>query len=215
MTDFSNKPLLQIALDTLDVNNALSILEKTKDYVDIIEIGTPLIKCEGLAMLKLLKEKYGDIPILVDLKTMDAGEYEVTPFFKNGAKYVTVLGAADKSTIAGAIKAAKAYDAKVVVDLIAVTDKVKRIKELSDLDVNYFNIHTGIDQQLQGQTPMAELLAVSKECPGVKLFATGGISSKTIKDIASINPAVIVVGGGITSASDPGAAAKLLRELMV
>lgn len=107
MADFSNKPLLQIALDTLDVNNALSILEKTKDYVDIIEIGTPLIKCEGLAMLKLLKEKYGDIPIFVDLKTMDAGEYEVTPFFKNGAKYVTVLGAADKSTIAGAIKAAK------------------------------------------------------------------------------------------------------------
>ncbi len=48
--------------------------------------------------------------VFADLKTMDAGEPEAEIAFEAGADLVSVLGSADDSTIAGAVKAACADD---------------------------------------------------------------------------------------------------------
>ena len=48
------------------------------------------------------------------------GELEADIAFKAGADLVSVLGSADDSTIAGAVKAARAHNKGIVVDLIGV-----------------------------------------------------------------------------------------------
>lgn len=106
------RPLIQLALDSLDFDQTMSLAEQTAPYVDIFEIGTPCIKFNGIELVKALKVKFPNQLILVDLKTMDAGEYEAAPFYAAGADICTVLGVSGLATIAGVIKAAKAHGAE-------------------------------------------------------------------------------------------------------
>ena len=107
---------LQVAIDLLTTEAALELAGKVAEHVDIIELGTPLIKAEGLSVITAVKNAHPEKIVFADLKTMDAGELEADIAFKAGADLVTVLGSADDSTIAGAVKAAKAHNKGVVVD---------------------------------------------------------------------------------------------------
>src|SRR5665647_3130791 len=93
---------LQVAIDLLTTQQALALAAKIAPYIDIIELGTPLIKNEGIAVVAAMKQAHPDKLVFADLKTMDAGELEADIAFKAGADLVTVLGAAGDATIAGA-----------------------------------------------------------------------------------------------------------------
>ncbi len=58
-TDMSfEKPILQVALDFVNPNKALSVAEEAvTEGVDWIEIGTPLIKSEGLDAVRKPKKR--------------------------------------------------------------------------------------------------------------------------------------------------------------
>ena len=70
------KPLIQMALDSLDFDATVALAEQVAPSVDIFEIGTPCIKHNGVNLVKELRSRFPDKLLLVDLKTMDAGEYE-------------------------------------------------------------------------------------------------------------------------------------------
>lgn len=93
--------LTQMALDSLDFDATVALATKVAPHVDILEIGTPCIKHNGIKLLETLRAKFPKNQILVDLKTMDAGEYEAEPFYKAGADICTVLGASGIATIKG------------------------------------------------------------------------------------------------------------------
>src|ERR1700694_539939 len=107
---------LQVAMDVLTTSDALALAAKVAPFVDILELGTPLVKAEGLSAITAVKQAHPDKIVFADLKTMDAGELEADIAFKAGADLVTVLGAAGDATIAGAIKAGKIHGKGVVVD---------------------------------------------------------------------------------------------------
>ena len=69
---------LQIALDTLTINECIELLDDVKDYVDIIEVGTPFLLEEGNKPVRIFKERYPNLKILADTKIMDAGELEAS-----------------------------------------------------------------------------------------------------------------------------------------
>jgi len=52
------KPLIQLALDSLDFDQTISLAEQTAPYVDIFEIGTPCIKHNGINIVKELRERF-------------------------------------------------------------------------------------------------------------------------------------------------------------
>ncbi|MCH6268521.1 orotidine 5'-phosphate decarboxylase / HUMPS family protein, partial [Neobacillus citreus] len=43
---------LQLALDLVNTEEAIKLVEEVKDYIDIVEIGTPVVKIEGLQAVK-------------------------------------------------------------------------------------------------------------------------------------------------------------------
>ncbi|WP_456381325.1 3-hexulose-6-phosphate synthase [Hydrogenimonas sp.] len=202
---------LQLAIDVLTSEEALVLAQKTKKYIDIIEIGTPLIKHEGVRLVSLMKALFPEKELLVDLKTMDVGEYEADFCFEAGADIVTVLGAADINTIKGAIRSAEKHNKKVLVDMINVRDKVALAKKVKKLGADYVGIHSGIDQQSVGESPLADLKKVSKKVK-IPLVVAGGIDLDTIDEIVKRKPAVIVVGGAITGAKNPKKAAKAIAK---
>ena len=202
---------LQLAMDVLTVEDALELSGKVAEYVDIIELGTPLVKNAGLSAVTAVKEAHPDKLVFADLKTMDTGELEADIAFKAGADLMTVLGVADDSTIAGAIKAGKAHGKGVVVDLIGVEDKAARAKEVIALGAEFVEFHAGLDEQAQDGYDLNSLLTAGK-ASGVSFSVAGGVTLETVADVQAAGAEVAVVGGGIYGADDPALAAKELRE---
>src|ERR1700738_4939453 len=67
---------LQVAIDLLTTEDALALAAKVAPYVDIIELGTPLIKNMGSGVITAMKKAHPDKLVFADLKTADAGELE-------------------------------------------------------------------------------------------------------------------------------------------
>ena len=202
---------LQLAIDVLTSEEALVLAWKTRKFVDIIEIGTPLIKHEGIHLVRLMKALFPEKRLLVDLKTMDVGEYEADFCFDAGADIVTVLGAADLRTIEGAIRSARKHGGEVVVDMINVEEKIKRARQVAELGADYVGIHSGIDQQNAGQSPLKDLKKMAKKVK-IPLVVAGGIDEKSLRKVVKYRPAVVVVGGAITRAKNPKKAAKRIKK---
>lgn len=207
------RPLIQLALDSLDVKQTIGLATAAAPFVDIFEIGTPCIKHNGVELVKELKKRFPNKLILVDLKTMDAGEYEATPFYAAGADICTVLGVSGLPTIQGVIKAAKAHNAEVQVDLINVPDKVACAKASAAAGAQIIGVHTGLDAQAAGQTPFADLSAIANLRLPVRISVAGGIKQSTVQQVARAGASIVVVGAAIYGAPNPAAAAKEISDL--
>lgn len=184
---------------------------KVSPYVDIIELGTPLIKAEGLKVITAMKSAHPDKLVFADLKTADTGALEAEMAFNAGADLVTVMGAVDDSTIKSAVEAAKKAGKQVVVDTIGVKDRVQRAKEVTAFGVAFVELHAGLDEQAQPGYNVQKLIGEGREAQ-VPFSIAGGVNLDTIKDVVAAGAAVAVAGGAIYGAQDPAAAAKALKE---
>ncbi|QQB59102.1 3-hexulose-6-phosphate synthase [Staphylococcus equorum] len=202
---------LQLAIDLLNKEDATELANKVKDYVDIVEIGTPIVINEGLPAVQHLNDNIDGVKVLADLKIMDAADYEVSQAVKFGADIVTILGVAEDASIKAAVDEAHKHGKQLLVDMIAVQDLEKRAKDLDDLGADYIAVHTGYDLQAEGQSPLESLRKVKSVISNSKVAVAGGIKPDTIKDIVAENPDLIIVGGGIANADDPVEAAKQCR----
>jgi len=202
---------LQVAIDLLTTKEALALAAKVAPYVDIIELGTPLIKNMGSAVITAMKNAHPDKLVFADLKTADAGELEADIAFTAGADLVTVMGAAGDATIIGAVKAAKAHGKGVVVDTIGYPDRVRRAQEVSKLGVEFVELHAGLDEQWTDGYSIQVLIDEAARV-GVPVSVAGGVNISNVAAVVEAGAKVIVAGAAIYGAEDPAAAAKELRE---
>ena len=69
---------LQLALDEMNLVDALRFADKVAEHVDIIEVGTPFVMDEGMRGVREFHRFFPDKEILADLKIMDGG-YQAMP----------------------------------------------------------------------------------------------------------------------------------------
>jgi len=208
------KPVLQLALDFVDLPRALRVAEEAvAGGIDWLEAGTPLIKSEGLQAVRELKARWPHLTIVADMKTMDAGRAEVEYAAKAGANVVGVLGAASDATIRECIEAARNYGAEIIVDMVQVPDVVTRARAVEEMGVSYIGIHIAIDEQMQGKTPWDTLGEVARAV-SIPVAVAGGINSETAPLAIQAGASIVVVGGAITKAADATAATQAVRKAM-
>ncbi len=208
------KPLIQLAIDALDFDQSVALADQVSPYVDIFEIGTPCIKANGLGLVEELRSRFPDKLLLVDLKTMDAGEYEATPFYAAGADICTVLGVSGLPTVEGVVKAAKAHGAEAQVDLINVPDKSECAQACANIGAQIIGIHTGLDAQAAGHSPFGDLQDIAGLGLDVRISVAGGIKPATVQQVVEAGAGVIVVGAAIYGAPSPADAASEIRDLV-
>jgi len=209
------KIILQVALDLLNEHRALAIAKDSiEGGADWLEVGTPLIKSEGMKVVRKLKETFPKKTLVADMKTMDTGAFETEMAAKAGADVVCVLAASDDITIIDALKSARKYGTKIMADLIGVDDKVNRAKELEKLGVDYLCIHVGIDEQMIGKKPVGILSSVVNNT-NIPLAVAGGINSETVADVVNAGASIVIVGGAITKAKDVTKATNQLKRAII
>ena len=210
-------PRLQVAIDERYLDDALRIAERAyRGGAQILEVGTPLIKNEGLRAVREFRRRFPGAVVVADLKTMDTGWLEVELAAEAGADVVCVLGVSDDYTISDAVGAGRKYGVKVMCDLINVSDPVARAKEVERLGVDYVCIHTGISAQMREREVDQRLSEVRRVVESVKIpvAVAGGVRLEMIPKLVQAGCGIIIVGGAITKASDPAQATRsMLRAI--
>lgn len=205
---------LQVALDFVDLSRALKAADAAASAgADILEAGTPLIKSEGLEAVRRLKSRFPRIPIVADMKTMDAGRTEMESAAKAGARIATVLGLASKSTLEECAEAGRNYGLEIAVDLLGVPEPVELAKWCEKAGIHEVGIHTAIDEQMLGKDPF-ELLKAVREAVSIRVSVAGGINSETAAEATAAGADIVIVGGAITKANDVAEATRRIAEVI-
>ncbi len=211
----SERVQLQVALDFINWDRALRAAEAAvAGGATLLEAGTPLIKSEGLDVVRRLREKFPRVTIVADMKTMDAGRTETECASKAGADVMTVLASASDSTLRECVEAGKAYHIRIAADLIGVPNPGERARQLAAMGVDEIGVHAAIDEQMSGTTdPFARLRAV-REAVSVPVSIAGGIHSETAVEAMNAGADIVIVGGAITKAKDPKQATEQLLTVL-
>lgn len=203
---------IQVALDITEPDRAVAIAkEAVLGGADWIEVGTPLIKSEGMNAVRRLREAFPDHVILADMKTMDAGAIEVEIAAKSGADIVIILGEADNAVILESLRSARNYGVSVMVDLLSVADPVARARELEQMGVEYLNVHVGIDQQMTGKSPL-ETLSRIREAVGMNIAVAGGLGAETAASAVMSGADIVIVGSFIINSGNVSESARAVRR---
>jgi 3-hexulose-6-phosphate synthase len=169
---------LQLALDTLDEDEAVKLAASVAPYAQILEAGTPLIKSVGVNIVRKLRTAHPDKIILADLKSSDVGAYEANMAFQAGADIVTTQGITTFATICEVQREADRWKRRAEVDMTGVKDPVERARQVKEAGVSLVLYHRSIDEELtEGALWDAKAVdTVSRMCSlGLDVAIAGGI----------------------------------------
>lgn len=202
---------LQLALDRLTRDECLKVLKDTEKEIDIIEVGTGVIKEYGMSIVREIKVLYPNKMLVADMKTCDAGKHETHQAFEAGADITTVMAFSSDVTIKDTLNVANQTDNQVMIDLLEVTSREKVVK-LKELGVNFVSLHVGKDRQTKGSFNTT-LFSLVKGL-NLRVTVAGGITLETLPDIIREKPDTIIVGSAITGAENPRDVAAEMRKII-
>ena len=206
---------LQLAMDTLDGDEALKLAASIEPYADIFEAGTPLIKSVGINIVTKLKSSHPEKIILADLKSSDVGAYEANMAFTAGADIVTTQGITTLATIREVQREADKWKRRAEVDMTGVKDPLARAKEVKEAGVSLVLYHRSIDEELtQGALWDERAVNIVREmCNlGLDVAIAGGIHYDILPLLSGVPIYGIVIGRGITAQPDPAQTAKKIAQ---
>ena len=205
-------PILQAALDLTELKRAVQIgKEAVAGGADWIEVGTPLIKSEGMNAVRTLKSVFPDNTIVADMKIADTGTLEVEMAAKAGADVVCVLASSDNSVIEEAVRAGNLYGVKIAADLLNVPNPLERSLELEKTGVDILIAHVGIDQQMKGMDALSLLREIAGKV-SLPIGAAGGLDAVSAGEAVKAGASILLVGSSITKAADVRAAAAEIKK---
>lgn len=211
----ANKPIIQLALDYVDMAPALAMAQLVSKEVEVLEIGTPLTKAAGMLAVRTVRHLCPENLILADVKTPDVGGLEAKICFDAGANWMTVLGAAPLDTVRLAYEEAKGRDGhEMFIELTGVRDILARASEWRDIGVDRMVYHRGWDEgNLSRVWSDPDLDTIGQLIDkGFQISVAGGLTLDMVKFFKDVDISVIVIGRAIREAADPIAAAKAFRE---
>ncbi|KGI79855.1 hypothetical protein IL38_20570 [Actinopolyspora erythraea] len=207
------KPLLQVAFDFVDASEATRILAEIAPVIDIAEVGTSMLKTEGVGVIERFRRTVPETLVLADAKTMDDADYETRLVLEAGADMTTVCATAADTTISRAVARAHQYRGKVVCDLVGTRATRRRLRRLSELGADYVGIHNGLDERADNED-LSTQLAVC-EAMGIRdVQLSGGITPESVRELRAGTPSIVVVGGYVLGSPEPRDAVERIRQAL-
>lgn len=207
-------PMLQVALDIYDKNQAVQIVKKVENEVDIIEIGTLLCLSEGMHAIRLMRSVFPEKIILADVRIVKAGAKIAEMAFEAGANWVTIMSYATPDTVDAVLKKAKEFNGDVQVELCEGWD-YDLVSELRKKGIEQFIYHrsTEVIDNASITWSIEEFKLIEKLIKmGCKLSVTGGIEVTDIPLLKEKDIFIIIAGRSICQAEQPQKVAKEYKK---
>jgi 3-dehydro-L-gulonate-6-phosphate decarboxylase len=207
-------PLIQIALDYIELEPALAMAQLVADEVDVFEIGTPLCKAVGMLAVRIVRALFPDKIILADVKSPDVGGLEAKLAYDAGATWMTVMGSAAPATIRAALEEAKRQGKVAYVEMTGIRDILAAASEWKELGAEWLVYHREWDAGVAGRqwTPKDYEILKRLTDMGFKINVAGHINLQLLSFFKGLPLSVITIGREIREAADPTAAARQFRE---
>jgi 3-hexulose-6-phosphate synthase len=208
-------PIVQIALDYPTIEEALAMAKiGVEAGVDWLEIGTPLITCQGLPPIGAMARAFPNYPVLADYKTMDSGWKNVERTKAQGGHIMTVCANAADETVKSAIAMGRDLEIMVVADTIGVKDQVARSKQCEEWGADMIYLHYGADQHKYDPSQdatqwVAAVVAAVKIPVGVGCFST-----ENAVNCVALGAELVAIGHPVITGPDPlGELTRFVREV--
>ncbi|MDH9161107.1 MULTISPECIES: orotidine 5'-phosphate decarboxylase / HUMPS family protein [Staphylococcus] len=204
---------LQVAIDRIALEEAVGLARALNGHVDIIEIGTSLIKDYGNVAIEKIKEVVTGSQILVDSKTIDEGTYEFNQAFKYGADIVTVMGAASYETLLACYEVTQQQGSTMMIDLLNLDPTY--IASITDFPQAIYLLHSSVDKQQSNQA-VSEIMDFKQLYGHIQHLAiAGGVDYNATQALAAQGIVeTVVVGSKITNSESPIDTAKKFMEVL-
>jgi 3-hexulose-6-phosphate synthase len=201
---------LQVALDRLPLEAAVSITRDVADATDWVEVGTSMIKRYGVTAIDQVVSAAGETPVLADLKTIDDAEFELGLAYDAGARSATVVGQAPPATIGAAVGIAADHDRELMVDLIGMTDEsITALASRVPAGI-VLEAHVGKDSQAAG-TDASTILGAWAH--GRRVAIAGGLTAGKLVALRGVANLRAIVGSAVTKSANPAHAVRELRRV--
>ncbi|ACX72559.1 orotidine 5'-phosphate decarboxylase [Methanocaldococcus vulcanius M7] len=206
---------LMLALDVLDENKALKIIEEVNDYIDAVKIGYPLVLACGLDVIKKIKD-ICDKEVIADFKVADipSTNEKIAKITLKYADGIIVHGFVGEDSVKAVKDVAKNLNKKVImVTEMSHPGALKFIQPIAEelaemakkLEVDAIVVPSTRPQRLKRLKNIANLPIIT---PGVG--AQGGKIEDILNELGEDD--YVIVGRAIYQAEDPKNAAKKFKE---
>jgi 3-hexulose-6-phosphate synthase len=203
---------LQTAFDFIDLGKSLEIAARVAPFSQWLEVGTSLIKSEGIRSVREFKARFPANVIVADMKILDAGEREARLACDNGADVVVVEAGASDGTVEAVQKVARAAGVALMYDLFGVEDLARSAERARAFGMDYLCFHKSTDAA--GVGGFLDDFRRFRGLAGLPMAVAGKINDDTIGELLPLAPETLIIGGAITGAADPAAAAQRFRARM-
>mgnify|MGYP003618980974 CR=1 FL=1 len=209
-----SKPLLQIALDSLNLETAVKTADNVASYVDIIEVGTILAFAEGMNAVSTLRKDHPKHILVCDMKTTDGGAILAKMAFEAGADWITVSAAAHIATIGACKKVADEFKREIQIELYG-NWTLQDAQKWVDLGITQAIYHRSRDAELAGIGWTEEDLVKMRQLSdlGLQLSITGGIVPEDIHLFAGINAKAFIAGRALVGEKGKATAEAIRAEI--
>ncbi|QDJ12595.1 3-keto-L-gulonate-6-phosphate decarboxylase [Mergibacter septicus] len=211
-----SKPLLQIALDSLNLETAIETAKNAADSVDIIEVGTILAFAEGMNAVRTLRQNHPNHILVCDMKTTDGGAILAKMAFDAGTDWLTVSAAAHIATIAACKKVADSYHTNKEIQIeIYGNWTFEDAQAWLDLGIKQAIYHRSRDAELAGKGWTEKDLDCMRKLSdlGLELSITGGIVTEDIHLFKGINAKTFIAGRALVGEKGKETANALRTEI--
>ncbi len=208
----------QISVDVDNIPQGFAVADAAVAAgITLIEMGTPLLKCAGVAnVVPAFRERYPDGLLLADMKTMDGGGFEARSVYQGGGNIIDFLALAgeasarnicavrDEFRAAGPALPRLAF-ADILVPHQGPADvAVEVAKRMRDTGVDGVGLHLQLDARranpaLHASSYLADVAravfaAVGDTC---SVQVVGGLSIEQAKNLARDGLRAFVVSGNL------------------
>ena len=221
---------LQVTLDTYSAEDGIALLRSVADFIDVIEVGTPLLLDEGMAAVEQVKRAFPTTEIMADTKIWHNGARIAHAAFTHGASMVTVLAGTTDEEIATVVDVAHSFGGEVMADLSSMSSVMQRAEELADLGVRYLMVPSGLrvyevdsvdndvfhrNTRAVGGMPLALVRNVNRMLTGrAEVAVVDNINLDNLDVVLAAKPGILLVGRAILSAEDSAGAASEFKRRM-
>lgn len=210
------RPLLQLALDELSLENAYKVLDTGVDeVVDIIECGTILIGSEGRKAVSILRDRYPDKKLVADFKIADSGKIMAGMLLDGKPDLITVICAANHKTMKAVVDEIKDRNLNTEVQMELYGNwTLDEIDIWKSIGINHVVLHHSVDETAGWSDK--ELDIVRKLCDkDINVTVTGGIDLDSIELFKGLPIYCIIAGRSIRKADNPKLEAQKMKDKII
>ena len=171
----------------------------------LLEIGTPLLKNEGLInVAPMFRNYFPNSYIIADLKTLDVGKLEAKICQQAGVDACVVSGLAPVATIKNFISECSDLGLDSWLDTLGTNfiDLKEKIQVLN-IFPTVIVVHRGIDEELSGKSSPWNMIQMIKSITTSLVASAGGITLSNIREPFESGADIFIIGRAIYQSNNP------------